>query len=154
MSTLSELVVSSDDVATAVYALIQGDATLQGATFLNATNHIHKESVARDAPLPRVLISVGLLVAPDPNVPFYTFTVGFETRMRAVTSDGQVDTARMNRIDKRCYELMVGHATLTLAGYRFFDAVFEINSGILQPDVEVPEYRLTTRFAVNCVRIV
>lgn len=153
MSTLSELVVVADDVATAAYVLINGDATLQDSSRLNATNHVHKETVARDAALPRVLIVAGLQTPPDPNVPFYTFTLETETRMRAVTTDGQVDSARMNRIDKRCYELIIGHGKLVLAGLRFFDAVFGTSSGIQQPDVEVPEYRITTRYAVNCVRI-
>jgi hypothetical protein len=153
MSALSDLVVSEDNVAEAVFVRLQADATLKNAQHLNSTTAVWKESVAADAELPRVLISVSHFRPIDPNVPLYSFTVNLQTKMRARDSDKQLDGARMNRIDKRCTELMLGHGTLVLSGYRFFDAMFENSSGVFQPDGEEPEYTISTRFVVNCVRI-
>ena len=139
--------VSADDVASAVYALLFGDATLAGATYLTTSDNIWKSKPPRKADLPRVVIVASDAIPNEVN--HYTVTVDIEMRVRNVGDGTQPDSSLLARLEKRLLALLPGIGTLTRIGFRFFDVFHEITGPVLAELGEPEESFQTARFSVD-----
>ena len=147
-SELSQLIVTTDDVASALFAKINTDATLQGSTYLNGTGRIFKWESPINAVLPRIVISVKPLFVSE-----YTresiFNGYINIRIRNINDSRLPDSQRFQAIAKRCINLIDGHNTLTLSGFQFFDSIYKFISNIILSDVSTEESFQEITFLIN-----
>lgn len=144
---LATLTITPNILCSAVYTVLNADATLQGLNYLTSASRIFKFASTVNAPLPRLVISA-IILNVDLHTQITTFQLDLEVRSRNSSDSRVPDHTRLDNVIRRCHELLIGHGKLSKTGYKFFDVSHEFTYEIDVSDVDPAESSQSTRLYV------
>lgn len=142
--TINLFEVSADDVSSAFVTALLADTALVAL----ATGGIFKGRAPANAPLPRVVVIAGPGLE-NQDSGHWKWTVSVESRASDESRTGVPDYSLLGQLDAKIGNTVSGMETLTKTGFRFFDVIKEISSGVLS-EANTNESFLTTRYVVDC----
>lgn len=118
---LAARTINPDDVATAAWVILNADATLQGASYLGASDRVWKWSSSVDPDLPALVVAASHVGEVDGEGGIHGFFVDALVVCENPGDGARPDASRMRTILDRVSQLLVGRGKMTATGIRFFD---------------------------------
>ena len=152
-SDLSAMIVTPNDVVSAIYKKLQADATLQGSTYLNSTIAIDNWNPPINAPKYRIVMTAETITSDD-DTRFYRFAVTVDVRLENINRSRVPDSIRFDLIEKKCRALIDGYGSISLTNIRFEDCLYRHTSKITQSASTPEESMQQIEFLIACRYIV